>query len=444
MTAGLPAQRRSNAQGRDAPPSRAHGVSLVEMMVALAVGAIVLLGLAEILSNTSATYTREEDFARLQENGRIAASLLTEAIRPSRSTACKSLWLHEKQGTLTVKACDLQPGTCGVGNRAHYLEVDRPLGFDQSQGLDDKSNYDLPPGVAEAIAKHWVLGDVVVAWGINPDGIALNGKLGGEGDLNRINLTADPSNLFSVGDLALVSNCEYAHLFEITGLDADGKYVQHNAATISGDSANATDDLKASALYGGSALYNRDNSDPRAELYSLVYKVFYLCCVHDGELQNARGEVSKCRPTNSANPPADYRPALCVFDLQRGTNGQSQVLVPDIADMRVTYSVDSNGDGALDYRAEDTTGAIKTAKWVTDEGYWAGVRSASVELLLTTELEHGSATAARPARSDWPPNHGSGLDPDTLGYAYQADNRLYQRIRFEVALRPSTFWTVTK
>lgn len=422
---------------------RCAGLSLVELMVAIAVGLIVLLGLADILANTRATYTREEAFARLQENGRIASLIAAKHMRPSRSTDCKSIALHQEQGSLIVKACDLLEAGC-TGDS--FLDIDRPLGFDggdkdldSAAGYqDDTGNFQLPKVVRDNIADHWVLGDVLVTWGVEPNGTALSGTLSNDDGTGDIPLENDPN--LDAGDIALVSNCQYAHVFKATSVS--DKKVGHAKG------ANATDHLRVSDIYQGSSPYMRDDGDPRAQLYPLVYRVFYICCVRgdDGTAEAGRlqdgGDVKGCRPYDNAYDPAAYHPSLCVFDLQGDSGGESNPLVPNVADMRVTYSGDSDGDGNLDFRAEDTT-TIHNAEWVTDNGAWAGVRSATVELLLTTELENSALQATRPASIDWPPNDGTATDPDddTLGAAYEdEDRRFYQRFRFEVALRPSTLW----
>ncbi len=437
----LPTPARPAAARRGAGADPCAGVSLVETMVALAVGAIVILGLAEILANTNATYTREEAFARLQENGRIAAAIVTNAMRPSRSMDCKSLAMHtllsgSSTDSLSVKACALLEAGC-TGDS--YLGVDRPLGFDNSQELDDKDTYELPPAIAGNISKRWALGDVLVAWGIDSAGIPLDGPLGdGSGDSDgtgRINLAWTPTSP-QVDEIGVVSNCKYAHVFKVTGPDPADTYVEHDKGP-GATKANAANDLKVTSVYQGSAPYNRDASDPRAVLYPLIYKVFYLCCVHDDALQIAPG-VNKCRPGSEDFQPEDSWPSLCVYDLQVA-GGQSDVLVPNVADMRVTYSGDIDGDGALDFRADDTS-PIPTAAWVSGNDAWSGVRSATVELLLTTESSSGATASSRPASSNWPPNDGVSIDDDTLGAAYPADRRNYQRFRFDVALRPSTPW----
>jgi hypothetical protein len=416
---------------RSAARHRSSGVSLVELMVALGVGVVVVMGLTQMLASTNATYAREEQFARLQENGRIAALMLAREMRPNRSLDCMSAVQHEYENSLSVKACDLLDDGC-AGD--HYLLADRAMGYDNSDDLSDASMlFDLPSAAAGNVADRWVLGDVLVTWGVEPNGTALNGQLAGSAP---IALDGKPEGI-KVGTLALVSNCFDASVFKVSGPGDDdvSTSIEHEKGDV-----NQRAELfppPDGAAYQVPVASPADDS-PRWMLYPLVYKVFYICCTSDGELQTGTGR-QKCRPDSDNHDPERFRPALCVFDLQAG---QSQVLVPDVADLRVTYTGNSDGKptGAIDFRAEDTS-EIHTAHWVTDNNAWAGVRSASVELLMTTEAAHTASAASAPARASWPPG---GSNADTLGAGYGADHRLYQRFRFDVAFRSATPWYVTK
>ena len=423
-----------------------RGVSIVELMIALGVGAIVVLGLTQMLSSTNATYAREEQFARLQENGRIAAMLLAKQMRPNRSLECMGAPLGA-DNAFQVKACDLFRSGCAG---EHLLVAASAMGYDGSVDLTQPGNLaDLPSGAAANIAARWVRGDVLVTWGIEPDGVAMQGA---PDENDMIQLSGLPEGL-GEGDLALVSDCGQTYVFAVSDAgdagSGTGAEVGQEAQDADGNLINATDDLQY--LYvdgikqysGKMGAFNAEAQDPRAMLYPLVYKAFYICCTgtQDGLLQSGGG-AARCRPEHASYDPDGYRPALCVFDLNDG-GGRSQVLVPDVADMRVTYTGDSNStgstSGSIDFRADDTS-TLRTAKWVSDNNAWPGVRSAAVELLFTTESGHTTSGAAAPARADWPPNSGGTIHADTLGAGYTADHRLYQRVRFDVAIRSGTPW----
>src|SRR5689334_17662037 len=60
---------------------RVRGFSLIELMVALVISAIVLLGLATYFVNSSRSFSETERVSRQIENGRYAAALLGEEVR---------------------------------------------------------------------------------------------------------------------------------------------------------------------------------------------------------------------------------------------------------------------------------------------------------------------------------------------------------------------------
>src|SRR5437762_14019002 len=60
---------------------RSRGFSLVELMVALVIAAIVLLGLAAYFVSSSRNFSETERVSRQIENGRYAAALLSEEVR---------------------------------------------------------------------------------------------------------------------------------------------------------------------------------------------------------------------------------------------------------------------------------------------------------------------------------------------------------------------------
>jgi len=423
------------------------GLSLVEVMVALAIGVIVVFGLTELLANSSLTYKREAAFGRLQENGRVAALIAARQMRQSRSSECKSISLHEFSDTLRVKSCALLEDDVGCTGD-HVLQMDRAMGYDNSEDLSVADTLDdLPDSIAGNVSDRWVLGDIYVAWGAGADGVAVVGTLGGgssgpaDGEsadgttfdgTGAINVHRRPDGL-GEGDVAMISNCRSAHIFTVSESSSSSS-IEH------GGGLNAEDHLKGSDLYAGSALYNRNPNDPRSLLHRVQYRVFYVCCTKDGSLQKGN-RVNGCRPGSSSYDPDQYRPALCVFNIN-DAHGKSQVLVPDVADMRITYTGDSDRDGKVDFFAEDHKPNVPSASWVSDKDAWAYVRSASVELLVVTESAHTAASfGVVPA--DWRPDDWPDIGDDTLAADYdQDDERIFQRVRFDVALRPSTPWAI--
>lgn len=77
------------------PPStsryrRQSGMTLIEIMISLLIGAFLLGGILEIFINSRQTYRMQEGLSRLQENGRFATELISKSIRMTGYWACLS------------------------------------------------------------------------------------------------------------------------------------------------------------------------------------------------------------------------------------------------------------------------------------------------------------------------------------------------------------------
>lgn len=67
---------------------RQSGLSLVEVLIALALGSFLLLGLVEIFSSVRASYASAEGVSRVQENGRFAMEFLRRDVRHAGHMGC--------------------------------------------------------------------------------------------------------------------------------------------------------------------------------------------------------------------------------------------------------------------------------------------------------------------------------------------------------------------
>lgn len=65
-----------------------HGLSLIELMIALLIGSILVLGLAQVFGASRAAYQLSEGMARTQENGRFAMDYLQRDIRMAGHFGC--------------------------------------------------------------------------------------------------------------------------------------------------------------------------------------------------------------------------------------------------------------------------------------------------------------------------------------------------------------------
>src|SRR5665647_885339 len=64
------------------------GMTLIEIMIALLIGAFLIGGVLEIFINSRQTYRMQENLSRLQENGRFATEFISNSIRMTGYWGC--------------------------------------------------------------------------------------------------------------------------------------------------------------------------------------------------------------------------------------------------------------------------------------------------------------------------------------------------------------------
>lgn len=62
-------------------PMRQHGLTLIEIMIAMTIGLLILLAVASVYLGSRQTFRAQEDNARLQETGRYALEMLGRGVR---------------------------------------------------------------------------------------------------------------------------------------------------------------------------------------------------------------------------------------------------------------------------------------------------------------------------------------------------------------------------
>ena len=168
------------------PVNIQHGASIVEIMVAITIGSILLVGLIEIFISNKQAYRLQENISFMQENGRFAMSKLSDSIRMSDH------WGGTDNSKIT-DATSLSISGIGSCNHAWITAFSTPVqGF---EGASSIASTGLPSGCVSS-------SDYVA----NSDIIVLR--------------YANASELVKTADLGKVSNPNYANtVFIRTSID---------------------------------------------------------------------------------------------------------------------------------------------------------------------------------------------------------------------------------
>ena len=235
-----------------------RGVSLIELMIAITISAILLLGVGTIFSTSRRTYSVDEDFARLQENARVALKYLVEDFRMAGYVGCAKNFNLNFQNYLA--------STGDVNNDKFIKDVIMGIqGFEaQTSGPGTTVNLASPAsgwlgGTVPPILTGVSAGsDIVITRRANSKSARLaQGKDnaffliedGGSGVVNTGAAVCHVPTDFCEGDVLIATNCEKTRLFQVSNgmaqigaaikLNHDGTgVVPGNATTIWGGAVN--------------------------------------------------------------------------------------------------------------------------------------------------------------------------------------------------------------
>lgn len=177
-------------------PVRQAGLSMIELMVALAIGVVLLLGLVQVFGASRAAFGAAEGLSRVQESGRFVAELMRNEIRMAGHLGCIN-----EAGTLGVPGAPFQPSqpflfnhlanpSTTLANAPFAFRIDLPIqGYEFTGGTTGPNeNYALGavalagaggfqpalPGALGAVAAEAVAGsDILVVRYLSADSVPL-------------------------------------------------------------------------------------------------------------------------------------------------------------------------------------------------------------------------------------------------------------------------------
>jgi len=169
------------------------GMTLIEIMIALLIGAFLLGGVLQIFTGSKQTYRMQEGLSRLQENGRFAMDFISNDIRMAGYRGCNGL-----------------TPIAGVSNDSTVFLSD----FNTSiQGFESTSSSAWTPAINAAITSPLGGSDVITIRRANEQGNLVTAHVTGSA-----NLTLAATTGLAAGDVVLVSDCSGAEAFQISSI----------------------------------------------------------------------------------------------------------------------------------------------------------------------------------------------------------------------------------
>lgn len=247
-----------------------RGFTLIELMVAMVVGLIISGVAVAIFLATKSTARMADALSRYQESVRYASYVMGRDIRMAGFFGCNQglTPVNYGIGTTTDTGFDVATLLFGYENAAPGLITDRAAGT-----------------------------DVIRVQFSSNSGRRLTAPMGSPG--GPISVTA-PTGDFSVGDIAVISNCNNVDTFKITSASGGG-----TAPLVLGHATSGNTSANLSTSFAETA-----------EVFDLVTTYFYVTTTADGR-------------------------NMLMRRILRGTTMQTEELADGVVDLQLIYGIGS-------------------------------------------------------------------------------------------------------
>ncbi len=303
--------------------ARQNGLTLVEIMVAVALSVILLAGVIQIFVGTKGTYRLQDNMSRLQENGRFALNYLTRDVRMAGYKGCTNF--GEVTNTLNDKtelAYDFEVGLTGFNDvGASPPAILSAAGITPAPGTDViviRRDKDQPTRVTKNNSSAQIFAE------------ATSEVKGGCSD------GTDKISGICQGDILMVSDCVKSRVFQAGNITVTGGTEANITHPSSGDPGNTP------SSWGGASAPANEQFDEDAEIVRIGTFVYFVSVRADG------------------------MPVLNRYD-----GATVSELVEGAEDLQIDYGEDTDQDRTAD--------VYRTADAVVD---WSQVVSARIHLLL--------------------------------------------------------------
>lgn len=329
---------RSIRTGLGPGSRRLAGFSLIELMIALVIGAVLVAIVVRMVAGTLATYRSDEYLARLQENARYAIEQIGFSGRMAGFSGCA----RNLNNLLDTSSGGYEPGLYDLARTVSGWEyggtadgddyaiatldpagaaVDEWSDPDGNDLVDDLQNQAVP-GTDVLVVKYAEQMLSVGATGNTP--------------ANAASITLSGASGVDQDALILVTDCQGSDLFQNRAAD--------NASTLSrgsgGSPGNVPPSTNLSHAYG-----------PDMEIYTFTVLVYYI----------GRG--------------ASGEPALFRRSYAGGGAGDTREIVEGVENLQLVYGEDTDGDNLADVYREATA----VADWRQVVAFRAGLLLRTVE-----------------------------------------------------------------
>ena len=265
------------------------GISLVEVMVALVIGLFLAGGVLQVYTTNQSTYRFTEAVSRIQENGRFALDMIAQDLRMGRFWGCAPYDPDNPENMVD----NLNPGGADYDPLVHDFIGRGALEGSENDGLNGS------------------------------DGLIVRGIKSSQASVRQpyntptsADVHISTTNAIEAGDIVMISNCEGADIFQVTGVGASTSADQ---IALSHTTAGSPGNLNVGACSAGGSAHCLSRTYGADAMISELQAVTY----------------SIAAGTNG------------VATLWRSENGLNEELIDGVEAMQVLYGIDTDNDGSV-------------------------------------------------------------------------------------------------
>lgn len=254
---------------------RMTGLSLVELMIALALGIFLSTGAIQSYLMTKSTYSMQRAVGSIQENGRLAQEFLGFDIRNAGNIGCGT---NTMTGDLDGSA-DNTHGTQYCSTAINTLDDAVKLEFDFGKAVYGIDTVDGTATMGQSFKGTGLNPaplagtDALVIRGSADSGVVLTGDNNGDANLNVSVTSIDGNGCFSgicPNDILVVTDCAKAKIFQANELQQNGTMIVHNNSGLTQCSA-----------WGGNG-QNKPNFAAGSKILKMQSRFYYVANNDDG------------------------------------------------------------------------------------------------------------------------------------------------------------------
>ncbi len=331
-------------------PARQQGLTLIELMVAMVLSLVLMLGAMQLFVGSKQTYQLSEGLARVQENGRFALDLLAREVRQAGYTGC----FARPEFTNLI---DDDNSAATDPPWWQYNFVQPIFGYEGSDAdVDFPAELTAGPSDAPAWTAEAEPDALVVLFGDARQNFAVTGPASPSPDAA---LEIDSTIEWDAGQALLATDCERATSFRLTTAKTASDSLLKHAASGLPSQNNCSASLPYSCGSGVAPIMIRPYVKDVSRVVALQARGYYVANTN--------------RLDADGNPvPALYRQRLTASGLTR------EELVEGVADMQVTYGVaPENNRSAEKFLPKDDV----------DDDEWPQVVALRIELTMRSVID---------------------------------------------------------